>query len=166
MRKPEMKFLTDLKKSFKRQGVWFYKIPDTPPTARFTPAKPFDAVLCVEGGLVAIEGKWLDWTNEKGKRSFGYNDLRDSQKLGLQHIEDHNGQSWVALGLRAKRGDVRALFWEHRIFKKLCQSFDGNIPRDVLEETPFIPLHKDKLYDLTQLMEEIRANIFFQNLIA
>ena len=158
-----MKFLSDLKKSFKRHGAWFYKIPDTPTSLRFTPAKPFDVVLCVEGAFVSMEGKWLDWTDKKGY-AFKYDDLRDSQKLGLQHIEDHKGISYVTLGLRAARGDVRALFWEHKDFKQLCEDNNGRISREMLEQTPFIPC-VDKKYDLSQIVSDIKSNTFFQNLM-
>lgn len=164
MRKNEMKFLTDLKKSFKREGAWFYKIPDSFGNARFTPAKPFDAIMCVNGGFISVEGKWLDIS--ENKRGFSYKDLRDSQQLGLQHVEDHGGQSWVALGLRVKRGENRALFWEHKDFKKLCQSFDGTIPWQELIKMPFVKYRTDKPVDISQVLEEMKANIFFQNLIA
>ena len=164
MAKPEQKFLTDLKKAFKRQKVWFYKIPDTPPTDRFTPAKPFDAVLCVKGNFVAAEGKWLDWT--KGDSGFSYKMLRDSQKLGLSHVSEAQGLSFVVLGLRAARGDIRALFFEHSAFKKLCDQCGGTIPKAKLLETPYFPLRKDKGYDLTEIVENIDAHFFYERLIA
>lgn len=162
MARPEAKFLTDLKKSFKREGAWYYKIPDTPPTERFTPAKPFDSVLCVNGGLVAIEGKWLDWT--KGDSGFSFKMLRDSQILGLQDVEAAKGISYVALGLRAARGDVRALFWEYRVFKSLCEMNRGVIPRKELEQTKYFPLRKDAQYNLSPFVQEIKAHYFYQNL--
>ena len=54
-------FLTELGKSFKAEGAFWFKIPDSPIHAgmktRFTVSKPFDALVIKEGSPIAIEGK-------------------------------------------------------------------------------------------------------------
>ena len=159
MAKPEQQFLTDLKRSFKRRGVWFYKIPDTPVSARFTPAKPFDAVLCFDSNFIGLEAKWLDWTKRSSGLSFKM--LRETQHLGLSDIEKNKGMALVALGVRVARGDVRAYFWEYSRFKKLCENFNGVIPRSVIQDSHGYRLNREAQdYPLDPLLDEINSHFF------
>lgn len=161
MKKLEMKFLTGLRKDFKRHDLYFYKIPDTPATIRFQIAKPFDCFIGVDGGLGGMEAKYLDGDK---KASIKLNDLRETQHVGLQDMIDKGGQAWVFYQIKFGR-ELRLYFWEYREFVRLCKKFGSNscprIPVKDLEGQRYILGAKNRFdvleYELGPFIEKWRV---------
>ena len=85
--------MTDLGRSFRDAGAFFYKIPDMPHlpgAARFDTEKPFDAFAVYAHRRFAIEAKALD-----GYQAFGLRHLRHCQEVGLNDFDRSGGESWV-----------------------------------------------------------------------
>lgn len=156
-KKLEMKFLTDLKKDFKRHDLHFYKIPDTPTSIRFQMAKPFDCYIGKkrEGILEmgGMEAKYLDAS--KGK-SVNFKDLRETQHAGLSKMIDDGGQAWVFYQIKFGK-EKRLYFWEYRDFARLCEKYGNSrskiIPLEAVEGMDHIKGKVNRFdrleYDLT-----------------
>lgn len=95
----ERNFLTELKNSFAKHNVFWFKIPDSPiykgMKTRFTGAKPFDSFLVYSGVPVAIEAKYLS-----DFKSFGLKQLQPSQIENLERFENAGGVSFIFLNVR------------------------------------------------------------------
>lgn len=148
-----MAFCTSIKKAFKKEGHFYFKMPDSPSAKRFMIAKPFDSIACVNGTSVAIEAKAL-----KGYQAFGMRHLRPNQVEGLEKHSQSKGISIVILEVHAGRGDYRCLFWEWKQFKYAC--LNGSIKKKDLEAKPFIQRDKNGLYDLDHLFDLIDYSTF------
>jgi len=157
-KKAEMKFLTGLKKDFKRHKLHFYKIPDTPTSIRFQMAKPFDCYIGKRGesGKLetgGMEAKFLDAS--KGK-SVNFKDLRETQHKGLSDMIDDGGQAWVFYQIKFGR-EMRLYFWEYRDFVRLCEKYGNSrskiIPLSEVEGMSHIVGKKNRFdvleYDLS-----------------
>lgn len=160
-KKKEMEFLTKFKNSCKHHKIYFYKIPDTPVAPRFIPSKPFDAYMGIGGALMGFEAKYMD-----GYHAFGLRHIREVQILGLDRLYDHNATGYIALFLKAHRGQIRALFWEWTDFKELCLQNNGSIKKKQLESHPYVVFNKQtELFDLTDFITLAKTNISYQYLI-
>ena len=111
MVKRERIFLTELGRTFKEMGLFWYKIPDMPAfknqNTRFTPAKPFDAIIVQNGLAIAIEAKALP-----DYQSFGIRHLTRSQHGGLLNFQASGGKAFIFLNIRRakdKKNGVTAL---------------------------------------------------------
>lgn len=156
-KKLEMKFLTGLKKDFKRHKLHFYKIPDSPTAERFMIAKPFDCYVGKRGEsgrleMGGMEAKYLDASRHKAVK---LNDLRENQHRGLSKMIENGGQSWVFYQIKFGR-ELRLYFWEYRDFCRLCEKYGTEkvpkIPMSVLEVMDHVKGHKNRFdvleYDL------------------
>ncbi len=137
MAKKEREFLTELRKSFEREGVFFYKIADAPHfdgmRSRFDKPKPF-----------AIEAKYIP-----RYRAFGVGALRDCQVDGLNSVEKSGGESFVFLNVRGKgRGRVNRLI----IFEWSKFRVRANLKKAELESLPYIEA-VGGLFDVSEFVE-------------
>lgn len=157
-KKAEMKFLTNLKKDFKRHDLYFYKIPDTPATIRFQIAKPFDCYIGKRGEsgrleMGGMEAKYLDSSKHKAAK---LNDLRETQHKGLSDMIEKGGQAWVFYQIKFGR-EFRMFYWEYREFIRLCNLYGTEkvpkIPMEILEGMSYVLGHKNRFdvleYDLS-----------------
>lgn len=157
-KKNEMKFLTGLKKDFKRHGHYFYKIPDTPISARFMIPKPFDCFIGMFGSYGGLEAKYAD---SKKDKSVKWNDLRPNQHEGLQDIIDRGGLGYVVYQIKFGR-ENRMYFWEYREFRRLIWKHKKGaakvMPMDIVDKMPYVLGKKNKFdvleYDLTAFEED------------
>lgn len=125
-KKCEMKFLTGLKKDFKRHGHHYYKIPDAPMAQRFMIPRPFDCYIGMreESGLgrlhmAGMEAKFLDAAKDK---SVKFKDLRETQHVGLAKMIADGGLAWVFYQIKFGR-EMRMYIWEYREFTRLCKKY-------------------------------------------
>lgn len=152
-KKNEMKFLTGLKKDFKRHGHYFYKIPDAPMAQRFMIPRPFDCFIAVGGRFAGMEAKFLDSAKDKSVR---FKDLRETQHVGLEKAIAHKGLAWVFYQIKFGR-ELRMYFWEYREFCRLCEKYGTSkvkkIPMATIEGLSHVQGHKNRFdvleYDLS-----------------
>lgn len=150
MTKKESQFLTELRKSLEREGVFFHKITDLPQswtrnTLRFDKPKPFDAFASIWGTAVAIEAKVIP-----KYQAFGLGQLRDSQMRGLQAMTDSGGKAFVFLNVRGNgRGRLnRVIIFNWETFARRKTS----IKKRELETLPYIESKKG-LFDLRKWVD-------------
>ena len=152
-RKLEQKFLTGLKKDFRRHGHHFYKIPDAPSASRFLVPRPFDCYIGVNGRLGGMEAKYAD---SGASRSISWKDIRDNQHEGLTKMIRDKGLAYIFYQIKFGR-ELRLYFWEYREFKRLMDKYARGKTRvinmDILDGMPHIVGEKNKFdrleYDLT-----------------
>ena len=106
--KREQKFLSDLGRSIKADGGFFFKIPDSPNYGemRFQIEKPFDVIIFWAGHGIALEGKYLTT-----KTVINLNCLRKGQIKGLRRSHANGACSYVVVGLKLSNGLERAYFF-------------------------------------------------------
>ncbi len=93
-------FASEFKKSLFRlkEKYWYYKIPDTHGGLRFTPLKPFDAILVYNSIPIAIEFKQI-----KTESPFPLSKLPDHQRDNLLKFEKSGGKGVVIINYRIER---------------------------------------------------------------
>lgn len=94
----ESHFSTELRKSCEAQGIFYYKIPDAFGMQRFSPKKPFDAIIIYRGKTICIENK-LD----KSVNSFNFNKIKGHQYEGLQKAKDSGAECFFFINHRNKK---------------------------------------------------------------
>ena len=157
-RKLEQKFLTGLKKDFRRHKFHFYKIPDSPSSGRFLISKPFDCYIAVKGRIGGMEAKYAD---SRASKSLSWKDLRESQHEGLSKMIRDGGLSYVFYQVKFGK-ELRLYFWEYREFERLTKLHARGkyqiIPMDIVEKLPHIVGKKNRFdvleYDLTPFEED------------
>lgn len=145
----EMKFLTGLKKDFKRHGHHFYKIPDAPMAQRFMIPRPFDCYVGMKGEsgrlhMAGMEAKFLDSAKAKAVK---FNDLRETQHVGLAKVIADGGLGWVFYQIKFGR-EMRMYFWEYREFTRLCEKHGtskvSKIPMAIIESMGHVKGFKNR----------------------
>ena len=152
-KKNEMKFLTGIKKDFRRHGHYYYKIPDAPMAERFMIPRPFDCFIALKGRFAGMEAKYLDAAKDK---SVTYKQLRETQHKGLSEAIRDGGLAWVFYQIKFGK-ELRLYFWEYREFCRLCRKYGtskvNKIPMVILEGLDHVKGHKNRFgvleYDLT-----------------
>jgi hypothetical protein len=124
----ERKFMSNLKKSFLEAGYWSTTLIDG---SDYSP-RPFDNITCINGKLVAIEGKF-----QKDFGAFGMRHIRDSQILNLDAVRLSGGQAYIFLNIWIPRAENRLLIWEWEYFKALTS--EGSLKKRQLLDHPFVP---------------------------
>ena len=79
-------------------NCFYYKIPDAYNMERFSPKKPFDAIIISNGKPIAIEFKMI-----KEKKSFAFSNVREHQINGLMEFADAGGDAYVMVNYRGER---------------------------------------------------------------
>lgn len=82
----ESNLVTEFKQACKNYGYFFYKIPDAYNMERFSPKKPFDAIMGIDGKGIAIEFKMI-----KSKSAFAFDRVRPHQIEGLIDAQKSGG---------------------------------------------------------------------------
>lgn len=109
--KTEATFLGEMARSVSEWGhpSWWYKIPDSPiyrgSKNRFTPPKPFDAILIQSGEPMAIEAKV-----HKKHRAWPLSSVKAHQIEGLQSVVAAGGRGVVLVNVRYGLGKDRENF--------------------------------------------------------
>ena len=166
-KKNEQSFLTIMSRLFRERNWFYYKIPDTLGMA-FTPAKPFDCFISIDGHLGGVEAKYCDMDPsktragkpKKGASSIGLDNLRDNQHAALAEVSERGGVAMVWYEVKLD-GEYRLYFWSYDYFKALCKRHGPKgttIPRHVLKDlihdkriTDHVGRHA---YDLTRLAKD------------
>jgi hypothetical protein len=113
---------------------------------RFVPEKPCDILACVNGHMVAVEGKQM-----KKWQGFSIRFLRDNQIVALDSIVKAGGRAYVFVNVRVppEKGVSKR---ENRLIVINWSTWDRElIPVKAMREMPYIE-GKLGLFDLSSIM--------------
>ena len=99
----ERMFMSDLRQSFLESNIWSTTLIDG---SDYSP-RPFDNITCINGQLIAIEGKF-----QKTFSAFGIRNIRDSQIQNLNTVSHSLGHAFIFLNIWQPRTENRLIIWE------------------------------------------------------
>jgi len=143
----ERTFMSNVKLSFLDHNLWATTLVD----GSDFQTRPCDMIACLEGKLVAIEGKF-----QKSFSAFGIKHIRDSQVLNLDAISQGRGVAFIFLNIWIPNKENRLLIWEWEIFKKITAN--ASLKKKTLLEMPYIQGAK-KRFPIEDILLEIDSQL-------
>lgn len=142
----ERNFMSSVRLSFLDHNVWATILVDG---SDFS-TRPCDMIACLDGKLIAIEGKF-----QKEFKAFGMKQIRDSQILNLDAITQGGGLAFIFLNIWIPNKENRLIIWEWTHFKKITAF--GSIKKKTLRDLPYIQGHK-KRFPIAQIISTLEAS--------
>jgi len=150
MARLERKFMQEIKVSLLEANTWATILVDG---NDYSP-RPFDMVTCVDGQMIAIEGK----LKKVPSLAFGMKDMRPSQIKNLDAVVQSGGHSFVFLNLFEPRKMNRLLIFEWNWFKEHTTKLGRSIYKKELLEFPYLAGAKS-MYPGDEIISHIKKSM-------